>query len=98
MSVVYISDDVMMKLYANNWLSSADPKIILYIIRKTKGERRPECELSVGEIASDIKASEQVVNRAIKRLCENGYIKKRAGGWNRTYFYSLGEEISRGVK
>lgn len=97
-NVVYISDDVMLKLFAGDWVSSEDPKIILYIIAKTVGGHKSECELSVREIARDTSASIATINRAIRRLCENGYIKRRAGGKNRTYLYSLGSEIARGVK
>lgn len=79
-----------------NHLSSAEFKIISYIIRCTIGFHKDSDTISISQFEEATGLARNTVLKGIKAMEENGYIKRNKSGIS--YTYSLSEKVNDSVK
>lgn len=68
-----IDNDLFSFLYSNE-LNASELKVLLFLIRYTKGFSRDTCRASLSYIAKGTNRSVETIRKSIKSLSEKGYI------------------------
>ena len=87
-------NDILEPVYASG-LSGIETHIVLFVVRMTFGYRRNYVDVSLSELADVMKMQRPNVSRAIKKLCEMGWLEKISAQGRKSQKLGIGKMFNK---
>lgn len=87
-------NDILEPMFASG-LSAIETHIVLFVVRMTFGYRRNYVDVSLSELADIMNMQRPNVSRAIKKLCEMGWLEKISAQGRKSQKLGIGKMFNK---